>query len=247
MAFNIETINSTILDGFLNETQQKTVSIWLSNKPPDDERMSFLVVANFIKKHNMNEKKYMLCLSKTFNSKFIDEYDATKFKHFHSNFTDLYKNNYNENKSLRHYARIAIDNFKYFDKKYLTDLVLEVTNYCSNLPNGYQAPRDIIDLCKYALKVTGYMEFHYVLAESIYHMCPCCYQPKNYKEVCIKHYEKALDAGICNIEIYQNLVEIYADTIDETKSNKYYEKCKDCLNKVLKSTHSSSDWMVDLG
>lgn len=156
------------------------------------------------------------------------------FKVFCRQFTNLYKNKYDENKALRHYAKIAVDNFKYFDKKYLTDLVFNATEYCSNVPNGYQAPRDIIDLCKYAQRITGYDEFHFVLAESIFHMCPCCYQPKNYIEVCIKYYEKALDAKLHNIEIYRNLVELYSYKIQETKSDEYYDKCKICLEKFCK-------------
>jgi len=79
MTFDVEVLNSTVLEDLLNEEQKELLSNWISEDPRDDDRMNFTMVANFIKKYNMDEKKYILCLSKTFNNTFVDEFDATCF------------------------------------------------------------------------------------------------------------------------------------------------------------------------
>lgn len=237
MLIDIERFNSTVLKGLLSKKQKKELTERLSNET--DDRKAFLKISSFIERNNMNKKMYILCFSKTFNETFVDEIDVLHFKQFCSAFNKVYESDYKENKALRKYARIALDNYKFFKKKYLTELVFNATKNCSNCPNGHQAARDIIDLCKYALKVTEYKEFHFVLAESIFNMCPCCYQPSNYKEVCIKHYEKALEFGLHYDKIYENLLEVYSCKIIRSKSDEYYEKCKKCLYRTLLKEQSS--------
>jgi hypothetical protein len=193
---------------------------------------------NFDKRDFGNKIKL---LSKSFNTRFIDQIDLENYKNFVNtiyqiSYSDI-KNSYKLGRKLfKDYKihDICLDNIDFLGKEYLCYLYSDIIQMMfTNSPGGMQPHRDIIDMCKKGYEKTGYIECYYYLANLINGMCTCCFKPSNADQTAWKYYQKCLESGYENYSLHNDLIKISYNLILD--NNNFSEEKEKYFNQMISS------------